>query len=146
MGVSQHFVIKDGELKPKEQVRSEPTAPYVHQDSMEPIESMASDTGEVFDSKSAYKRHLDEKGFEVTGGDHLTGRGVHDFEYQPDRAEINESVKEQINNLKWGNAPLTEKEKQLCRWEQRQLERYKKKRRAPMSRRKQLMMQRRRGC
>lgn len=88
-------------------------------DRMEPFESYATGERKMFDSMSAYKAHLAEHGMEITGGDHLTGKTVENHRYKSDRGEIIESIREVRNQLKYGDFPLSEKEKERCNREQR---------------------------
>ena len=85
---------------------------YIQQDSIDPVESHATDERKVFDSRSKLYNHYKEHGYEVTGGDHLTGKGLQDFKYpKTDRNEINDTVRECKQRLDWGMEPLTEKER-----------------------------------
>ena len=85
---------------------------YVQQDTIDPIESQATDEGKVFDSASKLKEHYKEHGYEMTGGDHLTGEGLQDFKYpKTDRRQINDTIREKEAKLYWGMEPLTEKER-----------------------------------
>ena len=80
-------------------------------------------TGEKYYSMSQYKRHLAAEGYEITGGDHFTGRGMMDFKHKTDMNEMRADVEKSLNDVAWGNANLSEKQKQMCVDEQRRLER-----------------------
>jgi len=81
-------------------------------DEIEPTESYATDERKIFTSRSKLMEHYKENGFECTGGDHIKGKGMQDFKYpKTPREEINASVEKTLNQLKWGEAPLTEKER-----------------------------------
>ncbi len=102
----------------------------VHQDTMDPIVSMATDEGLVFTSRSAYKRHLKMHGFEVTGGSHILGekeqRARIEAQKAKRRADIKHDIEVNLNKLKWGMIPLSEKEKHICQQEERAYREYKK--------------------
>ena len=98
---------------------------WVRDDTIEPHLSDA-DGYSMFDSLSAYKKHLAELGFEITGGDHLTGRGMADYKADTPLEEIEETVARVVQLNEWGMYPLTEREKEICQQEQRRIERYKR--------------------
>lgn len=104
------------------------SAPNIISDDIEPTESLATDEGLVFTSKSALRAHYKQHGFEDTGGDHLLSEREHKANIQAfkdaRKIEIRKEVEQQLNKLKWGMAPLTEKEKYICQQEER---RYKRK-------------------
>ena len=102
--------------------RKQVLAPAVVPDEMAPVETMADASGRVFTSRSAYKRHLKERGFEVTGGDHLTGKPP---ETRSNYDEIREDATRIANQIKYGDYPFSEKDKELCRREQRVLDQWK---------------------
>jgi len=117
----------DGEVK-------ESVAPAFFRDEiLDGVESPL--TGEKFYSMCKYKQHLKEHGYEITGGSHLKGRGVFDpgF-YKPDPEDIRNDVRKAENDLRYGNAPLTDWEKEVCQREQRQLEAYKKRQKTSWAR------------
>lgn len=79
-------------------------------------------TGEKYYSRSQLMKHYKENGYEVTGGDHFTFK-------QPeipkaDYNEIREDVEKALNDIRWGNVPISERERQLIMEEERQWENY----------------------
>lgn len=108
---------KQGKLvavdKPKPAVVA---APYVHQDTMEPIESMVNQDREMFDSKSAYRRHLKANGFVESYGQTFTPEKP---DLEAKRRELRDTIEKSYHDLKNDRVPLTEKEKELCKQEQR---------------------------
>lgn len=89
-------------------------APFVQQDTIEPTMSMTG-TDKVYESKSALRREYKELGFEEVG-EKPKPENCAPRKYKPDFAEIRETALEQAQKLKWGMAPLTEKERHeaLC--------------------------------
>ena len=47
--------------------QEEVKAPAVHQDTIDPIVSHATNEGKIFDSRSKYEAHLKEHGFKING-------------------------------------------------------------------------------
>lgn len=124
------YKMVDGELVDISEERLKPNLSdlhYVQDDTMEPTESMATDGGAIFTSKSAYKRHLREHGYEITGGAHLTGN-TKPKPYKADREKIKETLLETERKLKWGMIPADEKENETCQQQERDYQRYKKRR------------------
>lgn len=80
-------------------------------------------TGEKYYSRSQLMKHYKENGYEVTGGDHLTHRMPDPF--KADYNEIREDVERALNDIRWGNVPISEHERQLILDEERQWENYK---------------------
>ena len=93
---------------------------YIQTDEIPPTMSHATSEGKIFTSKSKLFQHYKDHGFECTGGDHLTGKGVADFRYISNHDETMADVAESLRKIKWGMAPLTEKEKEICRREEQQ--------------------------
>jgi hypothetical protein len=94
---------------------------------MAPIESYATDEGLVFDSRSKYLAHLAEHGMTVKE------KGMFSQLPKPPAEritfdEIREEAEKAFYDLKYDRVPMTEKEKELCRREQRNFEEYKKRR------------------
>lgn len=106
----------------------EGVAPAVWDDTIPPTESMATAEGKVFDSKSALMRHYKEHGYECTGGDHITGRGIQDYRHKSSKEEIKADILEAKRKLQWGEVPMTELEKEVCRREERAYRQYRKNR------------------
>lgn len=95
---------------------------YVLQDTMEPIESMATPYGEMFDSRSAYKAHLKAHGYEETGKDHLTRKPPPP--YKPDFREIRETIEKTYYDIRENRVPISERERALCQQEERNYQAY----------------------
>jgi len=103
-------------------------APYVHQDSIEPTMSHASHEGFKFTSKAKLRRHYRENGYIETGGEHLTMKPPKE-DIEARKAELIDDVKKVVNDLRWGNIPVTERERETWNREQRELEAYKRRQR-----------------
>jgi len=61
------FVYRDGEVIPKREAYQRAAGPYVISDHLDGTASPI--TGKMFDSKSAYYRHVRENGCEIVGND-----------------------------------------------------------------------------
>lgn len=121
-------------------------APYVQDDSIPPTVSHATDEGLVFTSRSKLYEHYRQHGFECTGGSHLTGKGIRSdprkFECAEERArkaawgmlkvdsDIRAEVAESLRKIKWGMAPLTDREKSICQKEQERYREYARRQRS----------------
>jgi hypothetical protein len=101
-------------------------APFVQGDEIPPTISHATDEGRVFESRSALYAHYKEHGFECTGGDHMTGRGVRDYQHRSDINEIRADLHEQARQIKWGMAPCNEKQREIWNREERNYENYRR--------------------
>lgn len=86
----------------------------VHQDTMDEVQSPISFDKKKFTSRSAYERHLKEKGFEITGkitdGQHFTRE--REKEEQEEKERLRE-MEEAFHKIKNNEEPFTEEEKQL---------------------------------
>ena len=103
---------------------------YVNPDSMEPVESLATNEGKIFDSKSALRRHYAELGYEEGSlkGEKERAREARD--YKAKMAEERRSdVAEAIRRVRWGMAPLSERERAKCQEEKRTFQEWKKRNR-----------------
>ena len=103
------------------EIRRKKSAQVV-EDTCDPFVSHVDSEGRVYDSMSAYKRDLDEKGYEVTGGDHNTGKTVENHRYKSDRNEINASVQEAQRRVRYDMEPFSKLEKQRCLEHQRAIQ------------------------
>lgn len=97
---------------------------YVQDDTIPPTVSHATDEGLVFTSRAAINEHYKQHGFECTGGSHLTGKGFADWKYKSDPDDIRRDAEIALNKLKWGMAPMTEREKESCLREERNYQDY----------------------
>ena len=114
----QHCFVEFGKKK------IEVNAPSIITDEIEPTMSMTG-SDKIHTSKSTLRREYKEKGFVETGGDHLGAKPeVEDKEKY--RKELRDDIEKTLNDLRWGNIPIPEKERQLCLEEERQWEAYKK--------------------
>ncbi len=79
-------------------------------------------TGEKYYSRSALLKHYKENGYRVTGGDHFTHKlpEVPKANYD----EIREDVEKALNDIRWGNVPISEQERQRIMEEERQWNQY----------------------
>jgi len=116
-------------LVPLSARRLEVVAPIIQTDELPaPVESMATANREMFTSKRKlydhYKAHgvtVKEKGMlEVTPS----------LVKETDERDLRNDIEKALNQLRWNEVPLTEKEKAICRMEQREWEAYKKRQRA----------------
>lgn len=105
-------------------------APNVQDDTIPPTVSHATEEGLVFTSLSKLKEHYKQHGFEMTGGDHFTGKGIADWKYKADREDLRRDVEKSLNKIKWGMAPISEKERELCKSEEREFQAYRRRREA----------------
>lgn len=94
---------------------------------LEAIRSHATDEGLMFDSRSKYLAHLKQHGFEVTGGDHLTGKSLEDWKPpKATRREILDDVEKCYHDIKWGRTEFNERVKERCLRENRAYQEYAK--------------------
>ena len=112
-------MVEPGSLSPAEHH-------YVQDDTIEPTVSHATSEGKVFTSRSALYEHYRQHGFECSGGQHNTGQGVFDYKYKSDLQDIRNDVAESLRKIKWGMAPVTEKERERCLREERDYQKYKR--------------------
>jgi hypothetical protein len=110
------------EEKRPERKSKEPVAPYVIPDSMPPVMSMTG-TDKIYDSKSAIRREYRECGVEEVGGKYIPAEPIK-VDREKRRREIREEVEKTLNDLRWGNIPVSEKEKARCQEEERQYQAY----------------------
>lgn len=101
---------------------------YVQDDTIPPTVSHATDEGKVFTSRSALYAHYKEHGYECTGGSHHTGKGMMDWKYKADPVDLRRDIEINLNKIKWGMAPISERERELCRIEERAYQQYKSQR------------------
>lgn len=144
---SYHYDPKTKQAVEAKPVRpAEVAAPAVHDDTIPPTMSHATDEGLVFTSKSELEAHYRQHGFECTGGAHLTGREAGPrrrvFDCAEERARkaewgmlkvdpaIRAEVLEQQRRAKWGMARISEKEKERCTREERIYQDYLKRQKA----------------
>jgi hypothetical protein len=106
--------------------KREYTTAEVHaviQDTIDPIESMAVQEKLVFESKSAYRRHLKEHGFVEAYGEVKKPKVV---DKEAKRREIREEVEKAYYDIKYDRIPISEKERHLCKQEQQKYQDWKK--------------------
>jgi len=103
---------------------------YVQDDTISPTLSHATTEGLVFNSRSALRDHYKAHGMEATGGSHMRTDSERKRDYENSRkqrrAEIRETVAEELEKGRWGMSKMTEKEKSVCRKEERDYQRYKR--------------------
>lgn len=86
-----------------------------------PVSSMASPTGEVFESKSAYRKHLKENGFRESAGEHLKDVMRLEFEAlrnkekaaEDRRREAIEDTQKIAMDIKYDRIPISEQDKAI---------------------------------
>jgi len=120
------FDKKKSKLMPmKEKKKEVVAAPFVIGDEMPEIESMATDEGLKFTSRSRYRQHLKEHGMRIREkGENQTPKYI-----RATREEIRDTAEKAYMDLKYGRVPLSEKEKERCLREEREWEAYKKRQR-----------------
>jgi hypothetical protein len=91
-------------------------APSIITDEIAPIESMATQDREIFTSKAKYRRHLKEHGFVESYGVTVTPEKP---DLEKKRRELRDTIEKSYHDLKNDRIPLSEKEKEICRQEQR---------------------------
>lgn len=105
-------------------------APMISVDEMAPIESPISETGEIFTSKSKYRRHLKQNGFVDVGHSFLKEQMAKPKRgYKANREEIVQDIYEAERKLKYGMAPLSDLERAEGEREEREYADYVKRRR-----------------
>jgi hypothetical protein len=99
-------------------------APFVITDEIEPVMSMTG-SDKIYSSKSALRREYKEMGFvEVGPGGN---RGNYKPPTKEERMkEIRETVAKSLNDLKYGNVPISEREREINLREEREWQAYKK--------------------
>lgn len=104
----------------------DPKAPFIQTDEIPETESLATNERRVFTSKKKLLDHYKENGCVVRE------KGMCDTPPPPRKAsleEIRDDAARALNDLRWGNVPLSEREKEVCRQESRKFEEYKKRQR-----------------
>jgi hypothetical protein len=98
-------------------------APAIQTDEIPETESMATADREIFTSKAKLMRHYKEHGFHVKESGECSK-----LPSKPklDPKELREDLAKTLNDLRWGNIPLTDKEKELCKQEERATQEYKR--------------------
>lgn len=89
-------------------------APSIITDEIAPLESMATQDREIFTSKAKYRRHLKEHGFVESYGYVAKPEKV---DLEKKRKELRDTIEKSYYDLKYDRIPLTEKEKEICRQE-----------------------------
>lgn len=121
-------------LKPK---RQEVNAPNIQTDEIEPTESWATDEGKIFTSRAKLDAHYKEHGYVRTGGEHLKSAQERleascpvpsTAEIERRRREIREDAEKAYYDIKYDRVPISEKEKQLVKNEERQWESFRRRR------------------
>lgn len=89
-------------------------APFVQQDTIEPIMSHATREGKVFESKSALRRHYKEHGFRETGGEDM--KDIHKRPLEESQEYVDRTYKRTIeecyHDVKNDRIEFTEEEKE----------------------------------
>jgi len=81
-------------------------------------------TGEVFDSRSRYERHVKEHGYEIVGHD-MKGqsqKATDKYETDEYNRQLEEDTARAYYDVRDGMAPLTELDKEMCKTIDNQLE------------------------
>lgn len=104
------WVMIDGELVPKPNVKKKVVdAPFVRKDEVDPFMNHA--TGKIETSMSTYRRNLKDAGYFEKGNDRMKYEAPTREERM---AEVRECVEESKRQIKWGMAPMTDRERE--RW------------------------------
>jgi hypothetical protein len=119
-----HWKLVNGKLVSVSEKSQSKEVSFVVSDEIAPTVSHATDEGKVFTSKRALRAHYREHGCIEVGGEKATPVQVK--RYVPDPKEIRDTVTKALNDLRWGNVPISEREKELCKQEMRKLEQYRR--------------------
>lgn len=123
------FVMRNGKCVPIEEaapLKKEPDAPFVINDDIPPTESLATAEGKVFTSKRRLRQHYREHGMVETGTAKMPPkRPPTTAEKEARIRAIKEDALRAHNDLKYGNIPVSEKERERCRQEERKYQDYK---------------------
>lgn len=104
-----------------------PVAPMIQTDEIPPTESLAVWEKPVFTSKKKLYQHYKEQGVTVKEKGMLE---VEPPRVKPvDEQDLRNDIAMAINQLRWDEVPLSEKEKAICQREKRELEQYKRRQR-----------------
>lgn len=93
----QTFVLRDGQWVPKhlarsrESKRSSLPSPMLARDSMDPIRGQMD--GQLYDSKSTYRRALKDAGCVEIGNDHVDGNAPN-FDAAPAEGDVREAMQQ----------------------------------------------------
>lgn len=108
-------------LVPKERYKPQKVVHAVLQDTLpEPIVSHATPEGRKFDSKSAYRRHLQENGFVERGEapvEKISDYRERELQEEKDRRE---DIEKSYFDIKYGRVEFTEEEKERHLREERE--------------------------
>jgi len=96
----------------------EVNAPYVHSDEIQPTMSHATSEGLMFESKSKLRAHYKQHGYEERG---CAPEYKLPERPKPDREQIRRDVEKSYYDIKYDRVPISERERQVCREEQRKL-------------------------
>lgn len=100
------------------------SAPFVITDEIAPVMSMTG-SDKIYTSKSALRREYKEMGFIEVGADRVRGEAPKPISKDERMKEIRDTVAKSINDLRYGNVPISEKERELNLREERQWQSYK---------------------
>lgn len=112
---------ESGTFEKVEKVSIVVNAPAVITDEIPPTLSMTG-TDKVYTSKARLRAEYKELGYVETGGE-LLPMATPDREKK--RREIRDSIAKALNDNKYGMAPITEREREQVKEEERQWNRYK---------------------
>lgn len=111
----------NGEFVEVTDKKKEVNAPFVIPDEIPPTEFMGNANREMYTSKRELERQNKKAADEIN-----KRMGLRPF--KPTREELIDDFRKMANAVKYGEVELTEKEKELCRREERQYQMYKKRR------------------
>jgi len=117
------FVMRNGKCVPIEEAHAakpEADAPFVINDDIPPTESLATGEGKIFTSKRRLRQHYRDNGMIETGTAKMPKKGPPTTAEKEARIkDLRDDATRALNDLKYGNTPLSEKEKERCRQEER---------------------------
>lgn len=121
MGDVWRFNPNTGKVEPISEIeRVDPDAPHIITDEIEPTLSMTG-TDKIYTSKSQLRKEYKELGFVETGGE----RNKAQPRAKPDRQAIREAVEKTYYDIKYDRIPISERERERCKQEERAYQNWK---------------------
>lgn len=111
----QHKFVEFGKKK------KDVNAPAIIGDEIEPTMSMTG-SDKIYTSKSALRREYKEMGYVEVG--EVIRHTPPKIDKEKRRREIREDLEKTLNDLRYGNIPVSEKERAKCKEEERQYQAY----------------------
>lgn len=127
------YDLESDQLVPHERMQVQVSAPFVITDEIPPTESMVDESRAIFTSKAKLRGYMREYNARH-GTDYVETGDVREqpkpkpIDREARRREILDDAARAANLVKYGMAPLTEREREQCLREDREYERYKRER------------------